>query len=308
MDGILNINKPAGPTSHDIVSKVRRITGEKRIGHAGTLDPDASGVLILCLGKATRIVEYLMDWHKKYRATAIFGSETDTEDASGNVINLKDCSYLTQDDIEAVIPRFTGDIFQVPPMVSAVHHQGRRLYELAREGKTVERTPRPVTIYSLELIEFKNGACAEAVIDIECSRGTYIRTLCADIGKAVECGAHMGSLERTAVGLLEINNAVTLDIVEESIRGGRMEDILQPISSVLSSMPSITVSLEDADRVANGVKLHVNDLDIPISDIPDAGEPLRIMGPGEHLLAIGKIDVDADDYTVLKPDKVFSGC
>ncbi|MHB0997781.1 MAG: tRNA pseudouridine(55) synthase TruB [Armatimonadota bacterium] len=305
MDGILNINKPAGPTSHDIVAKVRRATREKRIGHAGTLDPDASGVLVLCLGKATRIVEYLMDWHKVYRAVAVFGTETTTEDASGDVIAEYDCSHLTRSDIEAVLPRFTGDILQIPPMVSAVHHQGRRLYELAREGKTVERTPRPVTVYSIKMTDYTQNQDIEAVLEIECSRGTYIRTLCADIGKAVNCGAHMGSLIRTGVGRFNIDDAITLDDVEIYANEGRMQEILQSVSNVLVDMPSVTVSDDDAKRIMNGVKLPAESL-VNIS-FPGLTVPVRIIGPGDELLAIGSFVLNADNDMILKPDKVFSG-
>ena len=209
MDGILSVDKPAGPTSHDIVARIRRITGVKRVGHAGTLDPMATGVLIVCLGDARRIVEYLADWRKSYRATAILGVETDTEDASGEVVGGSDCSRVARSDVDAVIPRFVGRIMQVPPMVSAVHHEGRRLYDLAREGRTVERSPRPVEVLSINIVSFEPGERACLVLDVVCSGGTYIRTLCMDIGRALGCGAHMSSLVRTAVGPFRVADAVT---------------------------------------------------------------------------------------------------
>ncbi len=304
MDGILNINKPSGPTSHDIVGMVRRAAHQKRVGHAGTLDPAASGVLVVCLGNATRVVEYLMDSRKTYCATAVLGIETDSEDATGSITADRDCSHITRLDVESVLPQFTGIIQQIPPMVSALHHNGQRLYDLARAGQVVERAPRTVEIYSLKMTDFKPGVHPEITIEVECSKGTYIRTLCADIGNAVDCGGHMASLVRTAVGQFTLSNAVTPDELKECADGDRWSDILYPIDAVLSEMPFVTVTAEDVGRVANGVKLpSTNLVQADLSNIP-LNSPLRIKDHDGRLLAIGSLSVE-DSVTVLRPEKVF---
>lgn len=304
MDGVLNIHKKSGPTSHDVVAQVRRATGEQRAGHAGALDPIASGVLLICLGNATRIVEYLMDWRKAYRAGAVFGVETDTEDGSGTVLRETDCSQLTRDRVEAVLPGFTGRISQVPPMVSALRHKGRRLYELARSGETVERAPRPVEIYSLRLMDFVSGVRATAILEIECSRGTYVRTLCADIGRALGCGGCMSSLVRTAVGRFRLEDAISVETVEEKAACGQLGDVLHAIDDVLDDMPCVSVADEDVKRVLNGAVL-------PVERVAGAegglSVPLRIHGPDGRLLGVGKLISMAGGEVMLKPDKVFVG-
>jgi tRNA pseudouridine55 synthase len=303
MDGVLNLKKPVGPTSHDMVARVRRITGEKRIGHTGTLDPDASGVMVICLGQATRIVEYLTEWKKCYRAVAIFGTETDTEDASGNVTHTQDCSHLTQLEIESVLPSFTGNIRQIPPMMSAVHHNGKRLYELARAGTIVERQPRPVTIHSIKLLNFYNGDDVKATLDIECSKGTYIRTLCADIGKAVGCCAHMGSLVRTAVGAFDMESAVTLGDLECHAVDDSITDLLVGINEAIDTIPAISISESDVLKIANGVKLNADDLFDKTVFILEA--PIRIVDTNGNLIAIGRFVLNDDNQVILRPDKVF---
>ncbi|MHB0913407.1 MAG: tRNA pseudouridine(55) synthase TruB [Armatimonadota bacterium] len=284
MDGILVVNKPAGPTSHDVVAKVRRVFHQKRVGHAGTLDPPASGVLVVCLGAATRLVEYLMELPKRYRAVAVFGVETESEDATGNVIREIDCSHITEGDLAAVLPRFTGEIEQVPPMVSAVHHEGKRLYELARAGKTVERTPRKVHIYSLTMSNFTPGEHPSVELDVECSKGTYIRTLCADIGQALGCGAHMSKLVRTAVGNFTLEDAVSL----EDLEGGNPERFLRPMDEAVSHLPVVRVGADEAERLANGVA------------VPGEGEGLvRVYADG--FIAIGMVSAG-----MIRPEKVFA--
>ena len=299
MDGILNINKPSGPTSHDIVARIRKATGIKRVGHAGTLDPLATGVLVVCLGNATRIVEYLMDWRKSYRANAVFGAETDTEDATGEVMRETDCSHLTREQLEAVLPRFTGEILQTPPMVSAVHHEGKRLYEIARAGKVVERAPRRIEISSLNLVDFVPGKRPSAILDVECSKGTYIRTLCADIGKALDCGGYMSALVRTAVGGFKVEDAVSLETIEQ----GPLGDFLIPIDQALSDMREVNVTEDGGNRIANGMMLSIEALSR--SELPQIGIPVRIKSPS-GLIAIGRLCL-SQGRVMLKPDKVFAG-
>ena len=298
MDGILNVNKPSGPTSHDVVARIRKAAHIKRVGHAGTLDPIATGVLLVCLGQATRIAEYLTACRKSYRATAVFGAETDTQDITGKIANETDCSHLTREDLEAVLPRFSGEIEQIPPMYSAVHHEGQRLYDLARQGKSVEVPARCVTIFSIELLEFKHGPQPTALLDIECSPGTYIRTLCADIGKALDCGGYMSALTRTAVGRFTIEDSVSLEAIEE----GRLDEYLIPVDEALSHMPAVHVTVEGAMRITNGVMLPVEALSK--AELPQMGIPVRIKSPG-GLVAIGRLCL-AQGRVMLKPDKVFA--
>lgn len=307
MDGVLNVNKPSGPTSHDVVARIRRATRERRVGHAGTLDPAASGVLVVCLGNATRIVEYLMDWPKAYRASAVIGAETDTEDQTGCILRETDCSHVTREMAEAVLARFVGKTLQVPPMVSAVHHKGRRLYELARAGRVVERAPRPVEVYSLRLVDFSPGAKAAVVLDIECSRGTYVRTLCADIGRALDCGAYMSSLIRTAVGPFRLEDAVSIETVEEKAAAGRLGDIIHTIDEALGDMPSVSVSEDDVARITNGVPIPVERLPRCNGELPPIGTTVRIHAPDGRLLAIGRLRRVANGEAVLRAEKVFAG-
>lgn len=302
MDGILNVNKPSGPTSHDIVARVRKVTGEKRVGHAGTLDPIASGVLLVCLGNAARVVEYLVDWPKSYRTTAVFGAETDTEDETGTVIRERDASGVTRDLLERTLPRFVGEISQVPPMVSAVRHKGRRLYQLARAGKVVERAPRTVRIYSLRLVEFHPGRRATAVLDVDCSKGTYIRTLCADIGRSLDCGGHMASLVRTRIGKFRVEDAVSMEDIERLAASGRLAGAVHPVDEVLHEMPAIELDAEDSARVVQGAAVVV----AKSAQLPPLGAPVRIHGPGARLLGIGRLDLLPNGHFALKPEKVFA--
>lgn len=304
MDGILNVDKSSGPTSHDVVARLRKALRMKRIGHAGTLDPSASGVLVVCVGNATRIAEYLVDWRKAYQAEAVFGAETDSQDESGSVLRETDCSHLTRESVEAVLARFVGRIQQVPPMLSAVHHKGRRLYELARAGEVVERAPRSVAVYSLRLADFNPGVRSRAVLDVECSKGTYIRTLCADIGRALDCGGYMSSLVRTAVGRFGLADAVTVETVEEKASAGRLGDILHPIDEVLEEMPSAKVSDADAHRVANGVAVPTAGLLEADGDLAEDA-PVRIHGADGRLLAIARLFCLPGGGMAVKPEKVF---
>jgi tRNA pseudouridine55 synthase len=287
-----------------MVSRIRRIFHQKRVGHTGTLDPLASGVMVVCLGEATRIVEYLMDSRKLYRASAVFGVETDTEDSTGAVTAEKSCSSVTQDMVERMLPRFTGKIMQVPPMASALHHEGRRLYELARAGQVVERQPREVEIHSLQLISFEAGEHPTAVLDVECSKGTYIRTLCADIGNALGCGGHMSSLVRLSVGRFTVEDAYTTDDLESHAAEGREGEALASIDDSLSGMQSVQVSEEDARLLANGVLVPACRAAGADTVLPET--PLRIKSVDDRLIGIGRV-VIKNSECMIKPDKIFSG-
>jgi len=252
MEGVVVVDKPGGITSHDVVRRVRRIYGTKRVGHAGTLDPLATGVLVVCLGPATRIVEYLAAARKEYVAGVVFGVTTDTEDATGHLVSETDASALTEATARAVLSRFRGTIFQTPPMVSAVHHEGKRLYELARQGIEVERQPRPVEIYRLEMTAFTPGPRASATLVVECSTGTYVRTLAADIGAALGVGGMMASLQRTRVGAFTLADAFTLDDLSARQETGALAPTLRSIADALADWPRVVLDTDDLRRVSQG--------------------------------------------------------
>lgn len=233
MDALVNLYKPAGMTSREAVDAVRRVLGVRRAGHTGTLDPGAEGVLLLCLGKATRLNEFLQWLPKTYRATMVLGVRTDTQDAEGKVVASTNASNITREMLEAVLPRFTGEIEQIPPMHSAVHHQGRRLYDLAREGKVVLREARKVSVYRLQLRTFSPDEHPEAEIEVECSTGTYIRTLCADIGDALGVGGHMKSLVRTTIGPFRAEDAVTLQQLQSDDAARHLIPMAQAVKHIL---------------------------------------------------------------------------
>lgn len=252
MNGIININKPLGMTSHDVVGRLRRILGIKKIGHTGTLDPDASGVLPMCIGRATKTADMLTAQNKQYIAEVTLGSATTTLDASGEVtetseVNVDEC------DIQSVVTEFVGDIMQIPPMYSAIKIDGKRLYELAREGVEVERKPRPVTIEKIEIlgIDLENKKFS---MKVDCSKGTYIRTLCDDIGRRLGCLAHMSALIRTRSGRFCIDDAYTLDEVKKMAGEGDMS-FLVPIDKVFEELPKLILSSRRAKLMCNGVRI-----------------------------------------------------
>lgn len=252
MNGIININKPLGMTSHDVVGRLRRILGIKKIGHTGTLDPDTSGVLPMCIGRATKTADMLTAQNKQYIAEVTLGSATTTLDASGEVtetseVNVDEC------DIQSVVTEFVGDIMQIPPMYSAIKIDGKRLYELAREGVEVERKPRPVTIEKIEIlgIDLENKKFS---MKVDCSKGTYIRTLCDDIGRRLGCLAHMSALIRTRSGRFCIDDAYTLDEVEKMAGEGDMS-FLVPIDKVFEELPKLILSSRRAKLMCNGVRI-----------------------------------------------------
>lgn len=275
-------------TSHDVVARVRRLAGQKRVGHAGTLDPDATGVLLVCLGTATRLAEYLADAGKAYTAVPTLGVATTSEDASGEILTETDASGVTEADLRAVLPRFVGDIAQIPPMVSAVHHEGKRLYELARAGQTVERAARPVHIESLALRGFSPGPRATATLDVVCGKGTYIRTLCADIGAALGVGGHMASLIRTQVGAFALETAVLLDALTPE----NLPTHLTPPAAALADWPAHVLTSGQRDDILHGRAVAAQLADAPV---------VRVLSTDGDLLALAR----AESGT-LRPFKVFA--
>lgn len=246
--GFLNVDKPLTLTSHDVVSKVRRVFGIKKVGHAGTLDPLATGVLVVCVGPATRLSEYVMHQTKAYRARVRLGVTTTTDDAEGDTLETHDPSHITQEQVEALLPQFTGDIDQLPPLYSAIKQRGRKLYELVRAGKadTIERKPRAVRIDAITLTEWTPP---EFTIEVTCGSGTYIRSLARDIGEALGVGAYLSGLVRTRSGRFDIGHAVTLEALAQS---NAPEAHLIPPHAALTGYPIVTLTVDQVADIAHG--------------------------------------------------------
>jgi tRNA pseudouridine55 synthase len=226
-------------TSHDVVDVARRLAHTRRVGHTGTLDPGATGVLVLVFNRATRIAEFLAAADKEYRVEVTFGRSTDSGDAYGRTVRETPADTLTADQLAAVLPQFVGEIMQVPPLVSAVHVGGRRLYKLAREGATVEVPPRRVRIHRLDLVEFVAASPPRAMLHVVCSKGTYVRQLCSDLGDALGCGAFASFMVRTRVGRYDLADAATLEELQALADGNRLDDAILPMDEALADLPAV---------------------------------------------------------------------
>ncbi|MCB6609534.1 tRNA pseudouridine(55) synthase TruB [[Clostridium] symbiosum] len=244
--GIINIYKEPGYTSHDVVAKLRGILKQKKIGHTGTLDPAAEGVLPVCLGKGTKLCDMMTDKRKTYRAVMLLGTETDTQDTTGTVLRVRSTGELTEEQVREAVLGFIGHYEQIPPMYSALKVNGKKLYELARQGKEVERKARPVEIYSLEIEKMD---LPRVTMSINCSKGTYIRTLCYDIGTVLGCGGCMEKLVRTKVDRFEITESLRLDEVEELTAAGRLDEKIVPVDQMFSSLPEFVSEGDELDRL-----------------------------------------------------------
>jgi tRNA pseudouridine55 synthase len=273
-DGLVVVDKPAGCTSHDVVARLRRAYGQRRVGHAGTLDPDATGVLLVGLGRATRLLRYLSEAGKAYTGRVVFGIATSTLDAAGEVVDQRPMP-LTRDEVERALPRFVGDIEQLPPMVSAVKIGGRRLHELARAGEEVERAPRAVHVDRFELVGFEPGPYPEATFVVECGSGTYVRSLAADLGAALGGCAHLATLRRDRVGSFTLAEARPLDEIEAA-----PDDAVLPLSVAMRDLERIDVDAEQARAVTHGVSFAAGAI-----AVHGAG-PYAVVGPDGALLAV----------------------
>lgn len=256
MDGILNINKPQGKTSFSVVAMVKRLSGEQRVGHAGTLDPQATGVLPVCLGEGTRIIEFLAEATKAYRAQIELGVATDTYDASGKITYKGDPSGISQEQLKLALTSFYGLIRQTPPMYSAVKYHGKRLYELARAGIEVERKSRLARIYHLELVDWQPPV---ATIEVACGKGTYIRSLAHDLGQALGCGANLKSLIRLRYGLFDVADAVSLPQLGDAFRYGYWQRFVYPMDIVLLHWAAIVVNDDTGQLIRSGRSLDLKD-------------------------------------------------
>ena len=283
-DGILIIDKPAGITSHDVVARVRRILKIKRVGHTGTLDPFATGVMVILVGKATRLAQFLDKDEKEYEAVVQFGFETDTGDRTGSSKSkVQSPKFISANELESVLAGFRGQIQQTPPMYSAKKIDGQKLYELARKGIEIERKSVKVTIYELEILDSKPEAQI-LKLKVACSAGTYIRVLAQDIGRELGVGAHLGELRRTRAGKFEVSEAVTLDELEQIFAAEKLDEILISMNNAVSHLPEIRLSAEEVNRTKNGIKLKTESADLT------GGEFCRMTDKNANLIAVGFYD------------------
>jgi tRNA pseudouridine55 synthase len=304
LNGVIVIDKPEGPTSHDVVDRVRRALKLKRVGHTGTLDPFATGVLVVCLGKATRLQQFLTSSEKEYLARIKLGFATDTYDRTGKQTTpLVTSNGVRVEELQKIIDTFRGELEQVPPMYSAKKKEGVELYKLARRGETVERQPVKVTIYEVELIEEGGKMIAtnqdgtqEFTLRVKCSAGTYMRSLADDIGERLGCGAHLADLKRTAAGEFRIEQAVTLDRFEQTADEGRGPETIVPLSRLLPHLPSVRLSEPDVQRIIHGQPL--------VSAATGERRYVRLVDGHDQLVAIGE---HLPERGIIQPRVVLEG-
>ena len=298
--GVLNINKPGGMTSHDVVDVVRRLLKMRRVGHTGTLDPRATGVLPLCIGRATRIAQFLTQADKEYLITMRLGITTDTLDADGKVLSETDRVDVDPDRLREVLESFVGEIQQVPPLFSAKKHHGERLYRLARRGETVERQPVAVRIHDLTLL----GCDVPFVrFKVSCSKGTYARTLCDDIGRVLGCGAHLYALTRVRSGRFLLDDALTLEQLERAVMEGRIGDVMIPVGEALGHLPVVRIHPESSRGVVQGGGMAAGAL---LSFPPDVekGDLVRVLGYRRQLLSLAEATVAGREFPAVDPRKI----
>ena len=272
-DGLLIIDKPSGPTSHDMVARIRRAAGVKRVGHAGTLDPLATGVVVIGIGRATRLLRYVSDSNKEYVARVRFGIATDSLDADGREIS-REPMPVTKEQVSSALSGFRGSIEQTPPMVSAIQIGGRRLHELARAGEEVERQPRRVEVYSIDVLDFEEGEFPLATIHVECSKGTYVRVLADDIAIVLGGRAHLEGLRRTRVGSFGLDLALTVENIDE------WEAHLLPLSAAVGTMPRLVVDEDQRVRTVHGRSLEAIGMEGPIAVVDPAGDLVAVYVAG----------------------------
>lgn len=298
MDGVINVLKPPGMTSHDVVAYLRKTLNTKKVGHTGTLDPEAVGVLPVCVGKATRIAEYLTATEKVYRAELILGIKTNTLDIWGEVIEKnKVCFCPSKKEIEMILNNFIGEIEQIPPMFSAIKIGGKNLYELARQGQEIERVPRKITINDIKLINYIPGEYPQIIIDVKCSKGTYVRTLCSDIGDALGYGGTMSFLLRKVSGSFKIDESYTLE--EIALYKQRC---FSSINNALKDWPSYSIlNLQEQEDIYNGKKIKLEKFD---TSFFGKEQLIKIISQDDKVLAIGNIEI-RNKEVYFKPKKVF---
>jgi tRNA pseudouridine55 synthase len=298
VEGLLNIDKPPALTSHDVVAHVRRQTRVSRVGHAGTLDPQATGVLLIGLGRGTKLTQFLHECPKTYRATLKLGMRTDSYDGAGQVVEVRAVGELGRERVEAVLGSFRGAIEQIPPMFSALKRQGQRLYTLARQGMDVERQPRRVSIFQLTLIEQTADTLR---VEVECSSGTYIRVLANDIGARLGCGAHLTELVRTAIGPFRLQGALTLPALEEAVRQGHWHRHVIALAAAVEAFPALVLTPAAARALAYGIAPTRQGICRMIGTFA-VGETVAILGQDQALLAMGAPTCGSAELAALPAD------
>lgn len=291
--GMLNVYKEKGYTSHDVVAILRAVTGQKKIGHTGTLDPEAEGVLPVCLGKATKVSELLAGKDKTYRACLLLGVVTDTQDMTGTVIRTCDAGGLEPEQVQRVIGEFVGSSEQIPPMYSALKVNGKKLYELAREGREIERKARPIRIHEIRIIRME---LPKVWIQVTCSKGTYIRTLCHDIGEALGTGGCMESLIRVRSGMFSLEESHRLEEIRKKAEEGRLESLLIPIDAVFAQYRELRVENENEKRVRNGNSFSLEE---PVTEIRDQ-EYVRVYDSAGKFAAIYRYLLEENCFRAVK--------
>ena len=298
MDGILNINKPVGMTSHDVVARVRKLLKQRRVGHTGTLDPLASGVLPICIGQGTRVAEYLSESGKAYLADIVFGTVTDTYDAEGTILRTTDTTNLTLPQIEEALPQFLGEQMQVPPRYSAIKLQGQPAYKRARAGEEIALEPRPVIISRLDIHAWQPLQPRRLTLAVECSKGTYIRSLAYDLGERLGYGAHLAALIRTRSGPFSLSESITLEQLAEAAEVGNVAAYLHPIDSALQQYPALRLDAATTERVLHGNAFHCQEYS---GQTPAA--LARVYDAAGQLLAIAEWDAQ---QSIWQPKKVLA--
>lgn len=293
--GVLNVYKGKGYTSHDVVAKLRGITGQKKIGHTGTLDPDATGVLPVCLGKATKLCDMLTDKDKTYEAVLLLGVSTDTQDAGGEVLGTSDTAGLGEKEVREAIQSFVGGYDQVPPMYSALKVGGKRLYELAREGKVVERKARPVDIYQIRVLKMD---LPRVWMEVSCSKGTYIRTLCHDIGEKLGCGGCMEELFRTKVSSFFLSDSLTLADINKRMQEGTLGEVLVPVDAMFGGYRKIVVKEPWISLARNGNSLPIKA--VTGGEGIEDGEEVRLYNEAGQFIAIYAWKEERKEYHIVK--------
>ena len=293
--GVLNVYKEKGYTSHDVVAKLRGIVKQKKIGHTGTLDPDAEGVLPVCFGKATKLCDLLTDKDKTYQAVLLLGQVTDTQDTSGQVLEKHSTEDLTNEKVENVIRSFEGEYDQIPPMYSALKVNGKKLYELAREGQEVERKARRITIHKIRILEIN---LPEVKLEVTCSKGTYIRTLCHDIGNLLGTGGCMEELTRTKVGRFELKDSLKLEELRDLAQNGRLEDALIPLDQMFSELQSVVPAEKYIPKAYNGNDFFRNQLSETGKFC--SGEKVRVYDAKGHFIGIYRYMEDKKMFHLVK--------
>ncbi|HEX3028072.1 MAG TPA: tRNA pseudouridine(55) synthase TruB [Clostridia bacterium] len=305
-NGIINVLKPPGMTSFDVVAYLRGVLKTRKIGHTGTLDPAAVGVLPICVGSATKVIEFITDKDKHYRAELTLGIRTDTQDSSGNIIDVRNPD-ISEEKIRSTIKSFEGKYSQIPPMYSAVKVDGKKLYELARSGITIERKPREVEIYSADILKIESGIAVledngipviRVLFDIKCSKGTYIRTLCDDIGERLGCGGHMSFLIRLGTGAFGINDSKTLDEIKAMIENNEPTGLFTDIVKTFDDLGEIKLKISEEKRFVNGIQIQL------INQDAEKQRMVRVLNSAGKFIALGEI-IEKEGIPFLKSKKFF---